>query len=490
MLKWFGLIRFSRHNMICNQVKGAASAAIRVTMADTCNRPIARLSDPAMPSFLHAADLHLDSPLTGLEAYEGAPVEEIRGATRQALERLIGIALAESIDALLLAGDIYDGDWRDYSTGLFFAGQMARLKQAGIPVLMVQGNHDAASQISRHLRLPDNVHLFPSRHPTTLRLASAGLAIHGQSYATRQVEDNLARDYPPADPQLFNIGLLHSSLDGRPGHANYAPCHLDDLRRLGYDYWALGHVHQREIVAQDPWVVFPGNLQGRHARETGAKGATLVQVRAGRVQSLEHHALDVVRWARCDIDIGHSPGHEERIETRISAVLEAEFNAADGRLLALRLRLHGQTRQDAQLRANAEQLLNQCRVLAFEIGGRGIWIEKLIIDTRLPFGPAPPEPADALAALTPLLASLADPTSVLTDQAEYASLASGLLEDADELRRKLPVSAHSDEDALDLSPASLAHDDGDLHQCLRAAHALLLERLRGEPVEGLGHAAD
>ncbi|EIC21548.1 metallophosphoesterase family protein [Thiorhodovibrio frisius] len=434
-----------------------------------------------MPSFLHAADLHLDSPLTGLEAYEGAPVEDIRGATRRALENLVDLALAEFVDALLLAGDIYDGDWRDYNTGLFFAGQMARLKQADIPVFMVQGNHDAASQISRQLRLPDNVHLFPSRRPASIPLESAGLMVHGQSYPSRQVEQNLARAYPPAEAGLFNIGLLHTSLDGRPGHASYAPCRLDDLQRLGYDYWALGHVHQREVVSEDPWVVFSGNLQGRHARETGVKGATLVRIDNARVQAVEHQPLDAMRWALCEIAVDDQLGRDG-LEERIAAALRAELDAADGRLLAVRLRLHGSTCHDGALRARAEEFLNQCRILALECGGRGIWIEKLIIATERATRAATGAEKSDESALSPLLEALANPESLLdaTSQ-EPTSLTTAMFEDIADLERKLPASLANENDPLDLSFTSLSRQDGDLHQCLRDAHALLLERLQGEP---------
>lgn len=444
-----------------------------------------------MPSFLHAADLHLDSPMSGLEAYEGAPLEEIRGATRRALEQLVTLAIDEAVDLLLLAGDIYDGDWRDYNTGLFFAAQMARLKEAEIPVMVVNGNHDAASQISRHLRLPDNVHLFSSRQPETRRLDNVGLAIHGQGYPRRQVEENLARAYPSREPGAFNIGLLHTSLDGRPGHANYAPCHLDDLRRLGYDYWALGHVHQREVVAQDPWVVFPGNLQGRHARETGAKGATLVRIQDGRVAGLEHHAMDVVRWAVCDLRL-QDPLDLERLEDAILREINSALAEADGRLLAVRLRLHGRTRLDGEIRAHAEQLLNQCRVHGLETVGSGIWIEKLVVATeptprssihRAAVSSSPtPDAFPDETSLAPLLETILDPHSLNADAADAPPApAISLLEDIDALARKLPASMQTGPDALAIDLASLTREDGELHQALQDARALLLDRLFEQP---------
>ena len=226
--------------------------------------------------------------------------------------RLVELAIEERVAFVLLAGDLYDGDWKDYNTGLFFVAQMRRLADAGIPVFLVSGNHDAASQITKRLSLPPNVHHHASRQPETVELPDYDVAIHGQSFAARRVPDDLAAGYPQADRGRFEIGLLHTSLDGRPGHADYAPCTVEGLRAKGYAYWALGHVHQREIVpAAIPGSSFPGNLQGRHARETGGKGASLVSVDHGRVVDVVHHDLDVVRWARVEVDPG-GPGPPRR----------------------------------------------------------------------------------------------------------------------------------------------------------------------------------
>ena len=163
-----------------------------------------------MVSFLHAADLHLDSPLRKLERYEGAPAETLRSATRGALDNLVALALDRAVDFVLIAGDIYDGSWRDYNTGLFFASRMSRLGEADIPVFLIAGNHDAASRMTRSLRLPENVHQFPVDRPDTVRLDRLGVAIHGQGFASPAVKENLAAAYPPAVPGYVNIGLLHT----------------------------------------------------------------------------------------------------------------------------------------------------------------------------------------------------------------------------------------------------------------------------------------
>ncbi|MGB4996461.1 MAG: DNA repair exonuclease, partial [Nitrospira sp.] len=252
--------------------------------------------------FIHASDLHIDSPLRGLDRYDGAPVDRLRSATRSALERLVDRALTERVDFLLLAGDIYDRDWQDFHTGLFFRGQMVRLERAGIRCFIVQGNHDAQGVISRQLTLPSNVTVFSSRAAQTIRLDDLSVAIHGRSFPEREVNEDLVPSYPPPVPGFFNIGLLHTSLTGRAGHDTYAPTDLPTLVAKGYDYWALGHVHAREVLNERPRIVFCGNLQGRHAKETGAKGCELVTVEAGRIEA-EFIALDVVRWSQLSVPL-------------------------------------------------------------------------------------------------------------------------------------------------------------------------------------------
>ncbi len=333
--------------------------------------------------FLHAADIHLDSPLQGLERYPEAPVEAVRAAPRRAFERLVELAIEEQVAFLLLAGDLYDGDWKDYNTGLFFVGQMRRLAEAGIPVHLVSGNHDAASQITKRLTLPANVHHYASRSPETVLLPELDVAIHGQSFPARRVSEDLAADYPAAERGRFEIGLLHTSLDGRPGHAAYAPCTAPALRAKGYAYWALGHVHRREIVSRDPWIVFPGNLQGRHARETGGKGATLVTVEHGRVVDVEHRDLDVVRWACIDVDLAGSKQADDALARFAEALAQAQ-EAADGRLLAARIRVTGTTALHDGFVREPERWRFELRGLAAERGEPGVWLERIELATRSP----------------------------------------------------------------------------------------------------------
>lgn len=334
-----------------------------------------------MFTFLHAADIHLDSPLRGLEGYADAPVAQLRQATRRAFDNLIDLAIEEQVAFVLLAGDLYDGDWKDYNTGLFFIDRISRLRKENIRVFLASGNHDAASQITKSLRLPDNVHLFSTKQPQTILLEDLGVAVHGQGYHTRALAENIASNYPQALPHHLNIGLLHTSLTGRQGHEPYAPCSLDDLMSKGYDYWALGHVHLREEVSQSPWIVFPGNIQGRHIHESGAKGATLVRVEEGRISAVEHRDLDVLRWSRCQVDLTECATMDMALDA-VRQAMETEQANAEGRPLAIRLHLFGKSPLHAELHRDSAPLTEEFRGIAAGLGE--MWLEKVQFATQRP----------------------------------------------------------------------------------------------------------
>ena len=286
-----------------------------------------------MFKFIHAADLHLDSPLRGLERYDGAPVEQLRGATRLALKNLVELAITEKADFVLIAGDVYDGNWPDHNTGLFFNSQMTRLREAGIRVFLISGNHDADNVMTKRLKLPDKVLRLHSDEPQTIRLDDLGVAIHGQSFATKAVFDRLALNYPKATPGCFNIGLLHTSGMGSSDHEPYAPCSPDELKSRDYDYWALGHIHKRgEFLNESCIAAFSGNLQGRHIRETVPKGCSVVEVDKGKCK-IRFEPLDVLRWELLEIDAANAQQPDDVLSSFADA-LQTSLEQVGDRLFA------------------------------------------------------------------------------------------------------------------------------------------------------------
>jgi exonuclease SbcD len=337
-----------------------------------------------MFKFLHAADIHLDSPLRGLDRYEGCPGEEIRGATRRALDNLVGLAIEEGVAFVLIAGDVYDGDWKDHNTGLWFVKRMAMLREAGIKVFLIQGNHDAQNRMTRSLRLPEGVLTLQVDRPQTCYLDDLPVAIHGQGFATQAVTDDLAANYPAADPGCFNVGMLHTSIEGRTGHDPYAPCTVEALRSKNYGYWALGHVHTREVLEDRGGpIVFPGNVQGRHVREGGAKGCMVVAVEGHRVASTEFRPLDVLRWETCRLDASDVAGSDD-VAQLFQDALPSLLDGADDRFLALRVEVLGEPASHEAIVADAEQIARDVQATAIDRGSGRVWVEKVKVRTRAP----------------------------------------------------------------------------------------------------------
>lgn len=421
-----------------------------------------------MFKFIHAADIHLDSRLHRLEAYEGAPVDEIRQASRRAFEKLIDLAVNEAVDFVLLAGDLFDGDWKDYNTGLYFVNQVRQLKDAGIAVFIISGNHDAAGQMTRSLPYPDNLHHFSPRKPGTKTIDKLNVAVHGQSFTTQTVMDNLALSYPEPIPGYFNIGLLHTSLTGREGHESYAPCTVGDLKSRGYDYWALGHVHEFEMVSDDPPVVFPGCIQGRHIKETGEKGCLLVTVEEGSPPEIVRHPLDVIRWEQLDIDLSGVETHQESLDRFVEA-MEKRIMQNEPLPVIARVVFSGKTTVHTQLVADPVYWKESVRSTALSHFGETAWIEKVKVRTRL---------ADTEGQRTGDPGPIRELDQLVTDLKTNDDDVLVLGDELNDLYRKLPVEYRQGEDALD--PGRLP----DIRRILDEAYVLLTQRLKKEASDG------
>jgi DNA repair exonuclease SbcCD nuclease subunit len=377
--------------------------------------------------FLHAADIHLDSPLAGLSARADLPLELVRDVTRRAFAGMVDLAIAEDVAFVVIAGDLYDGDWKDFSTGLFFNEQMKRL---GRPCFLLRGNHDAKSVITRSLKPAGNVREFSSRTCETIELPELGIALHGHSFPNRAVPEDLSACYKDPVRGALNIGVLHTSAEDAGEHETYAPCQVGALQLKGYGYWALGHIHARRVLCERPWVVFPGNLQGRHPKETGPKGCSIVHVQDREVVAVEHRAVDVLRWAALEVDA--EAGDILTVQDRLSAAAQAAVSGAEDRPVLARVTLRGATPLYGALLGDADQLAAECRNAALAAGGT-LWVESVKLRTR-------PARAAEEGALRPLREAF---SAALEEPARVA----GLLQEFDALRRKLPSQA---QEVLDL----------------------------------------
>lgn len=376
--------------------------------------------------FIHTADLHLDSPLRGLSSYADAPAERLRTATRDAFQNLVTQAIDEQVDFMVIAGDVYDGDWKDFNTGLFFIRQMGRLRHAGIPIYLLYGNHDADSEMTRGLELPDNVHVFSSRKAETFRMESQKVALHGRSFKVAATTENLLPSYPELVAGWLNIGVLHTALEGNAEHARYAPCSVAELQAKGYQYWALGHVHEHWVQRGDVTIAYPGNLQGRHIRELGPRGALLVTAEDGEITEVERLEVDVLRWHALDIDVSAAADLRSAVRM-VGQAMEQLLESTPADLpLAMRVVFKGRSSVHAELIVDEGQLRQEVIAQAVALDADRIWVEKVRVATEA-LGAAYPSSDDETQGAMAELESLAlsaqdDPDFVRSLQADWQAL--------------------------------------------------------------------
>ncbi|MER8963606.1 DNA repair exonuclease [Mesorhizobium sp. M0701] len=341
--------------------------------------------------FVHTADIHLDSPLRSLALRNPDLAELVGDASRQAFVSIIDLCLAERVDALVIAGDLYDGDQTSMKTARFLASQMTRLHQAGIRVFKIRGNHDALSRISKQLVFPDTVTIFGGRPQSVLQTAGGlDVAFHGLSFANPKAPESLLPKYPAAREGAVNVGIMHTSLAGSPGHDVYAPCSIADLHGHGFDYWALGHIHVRQVHPGASTVVMPGMPQGRDINEAGEKSVTLVTIRDDRSVEIEEKLTSIAQFERASVDLTGTVEWSE-VVGRVRSALEDIRGSVRSRHAVVRVGLAGASPLSWALIRDRDLLLAEAEQAAEQTGDT--WVEKLELD----LAPQSAETADDVA---------------------------------------------------------------------------------------------
>ena len=336
--------------------------------------------------FVHAADLHLDSPFSGLRAIAPDEVSsKLRRATFDVYESIVDLCIEERVDALLVAGDVYDGRDRSLRAQLKFVDGLRRLDEAGIRSFICHGNHDPLDGWEVRLDLPDGCVRFGSEvtGEPVFPEDPGRATVYGISYPQREVRENLSPRFRDLPNRGFKIGLLHANVGGNSEHDSYAPCSVSDLEETSIDYWALGHVHTRSVLRdQNPAIVYPGNPQGRNPNEPGERGVYLVEVYESGGVEMEFRAVDVVRWERRDLNIG-GLGDEQRVLNAISDAAGSALEGAGGRPVVLRLALSGRGPMDRWLRrqGTVEDVLEQLNG-EYAVGNPWLWCERIQLETR------------------------------------------------------------------------------------------------------------
>lgn len=344
---------------------------------------------------VHTADIHLDSPLRSLALRNLELAELVGDASRQAFTSIMDLCLEERVDALVIAGDLYDGDQTSMKTARFVATQIGRLHQAGIRVFKIRGNHDALSRISKQLVFPDSVTVFGGRAQSVLQ-TSGGLDVvfHGLSFTHSKAPESLLPKYPTARAGAVNIGIMHTSLAGSPGHDVYAPCSIADLHSHGFDYWALGHIHVRQVYpGSRATVLMPGIPQGRDINEAGEKSATLVTIRDDGSVEIEERLTSVAQFERLSVDLTGTVEWPE-VVTRVRDALEQLRSHVRSRHALARVDLTGASPLSWQLIRDRDLLLAEAQQVAGQLGDT--WIEKLDLDVVSPGAETVEDTADPI----------------------------------------------------------------------------------------------
>lgn len=355
-------------------------------------------SDNLTIKILHTADLHLDAPLTSLALRDEELQTRVMIASRRALEKMVDFCIAEEVAAFLIAGDLFDRAERSAKTAAYLALQMERLQKSGVRVFYIKGNHDAENPITGEIDLPNCVHVFDGRGGKVQ--LTPDIWVHGVSFRNKHAPESLISKFGVPEPGAINIAMLHTSLTGTVGHDLYAPCAVTDLVKTGFDYWALGHIHKRQVHAIAPWVVMPGNPQGRDIGEAGAKSATLLSINGSEIAITEvptssvEFRESVLSLAGLDDD--------DVIRDALRAHLAAEAATVSDDVI-LRLKLTGATSRAWQLRRDRDTWGEILKQMCVDIGR--IWIEKLTFDVTSPT--APPNPNDAVAEVQHIMMQIA-----------------------------------------------------------------------------------
>ncbi len=367
-------------------------------------------------SFIHAADLHIDSPFKGVSAQSPELAEELQKSTLRAFENLIDACREHEVDFVLVAGDVYDGADRSLGAQLKFHDGLKRLAKMGIRSFVVHGNHDPLDGRVSSLQWPAEVKVFgKSAETVTVEVKGEAVAsVSGISFAKKDVRSNLAKTLEPGSAGLFHIGLLHCNVGSDTGHEPYAPCELSDLKSAGMHYWALGHVHTRQILSEDPLVVYPGNPQGRSIREPNVRGCYLVRVDTTGKAELQFLPLDVVRWHETSVSIS-GLDTVDALDRELGETLEALVAGAGGRAIVCRLKLQGRGPLYKELHAEGAAGDLLLRIRESWAGADPImWVQRIELDCR------PDVDLDERAKQGDLLAE------VLTVAKEYSADTAGL----------------------------------------------------------------
>jgi len=329
--------------------------------------------------FIHCSDLHIDSPFKGFSAIRPDWADRLREAPLRSFLKIVDLAISEQVDAVLISGDVFDGEDKSLQAQFKFRRGLQTLSEHGIPTFIAHGNHDPLNTWSTTLDWPEKVNVFPGSRVSSIPVKKDGRTlahIYGTSFHQRDVFDNLALQFNRQQEAGFAVAVLHANVGGHPDHDPYAPCAMDDLVTRGMDYWALGHIHAREVMRRsNPAIVYCGNSQGRFFKESGPKGCYLVTLKEGADPDIQFMATDTIRFMEVTLDLSSCVTPDDVVAEMIGQC-QMLMEQAEGRSLVVRQTLTGRTEVHPLLHKGGT--LNSLRdevLQNFPNRRAGLWLE-------------------------------------------------------------------------------------------------------------------
>ena len=329
--------------------------------------------------FIHCSDLHIDSPFKGFSAINPDWAERLRDAPLQSFLNIVDLAVREKVDAVIIAGDVFDGEDKSLQAQFKFRRGLQTLSEHRIPSFIAHGNHDPLNTWSTTLKWPEGATVFPGSGVQSVPVVKDGQTlahIYGTSFPERDVFNNLALQFERQQDSGFAVAVLHANVGGHPDHDPYAPCSVDDLVSRGMDYWALGHIHLREVLREShPAIVYCGNSQGRHFKESGPRGCCLVTLSEGALPDVQFLATDTIRFVESAVDLSSCASLDAVVE-EIVRQCQILLDQAEGRSLVVRQTLIGRTEVHALLRMGGTlESLREEVLQSFSDRRSGLWLE-------------------------------------------------------------------------------------------------------------------
>ena len=329
-----------------------------------------------MFKFVHTADIHLDSPLKSLAFQDQEMADAVGNATRETFSSIVELCISEKVDALIISGDLYDGNQTSYKTAKFLINKLEELHEEGIKVFIIKGNHDFQSKLTMQLKVPDSVVIFPSKARTEIMdKGDIQVALHGISYGNKHIPESLVPEFPKPTQGAFNIGILHTSLGGSKTHDLYAPSTENELTNVGYDYWALGHFHKSYYKEGPSHIVMPGIPQGRDIGESGEKTVSLVSIDSAKRCRVEFRSVSKLQFESINVDVSNISEWYELLK-EIKKQIVITTNSIANKILVFRIVLVGSNSLSWIIRRDLENLNEEAKSEVED--NAEIWIEKVV----------------------------------------------------------------------------------------------------------------